>query len=285
MTGADIRPLRVHDLPEAACLSRSEHWNQTEADWARVLRHSCGHAFAAQRGGELAGTVTAVPYQTSVAWIGMMLVRREHRGCGIGRRLMQTVLESLHDARVRTVKLDATPAGQPLYASLGFAAEAIVHRMECILPAAAETARLTAPLPQTSPAVIADFDCKNFGADRRALLGELLRSDGIAQATAASGEGGVLRGFGLAREGARAAYLGPILAKDNAAALQVLDLLLARLAGRKVCLDLVHSETRNALLAARGFAPQRTLTRMSHGARSDAGLRDTVFASAGPELG
>ena len=60
----------------------------------------------------------------------MMLVEEPHRCRGIGRALMVHALDRLDSAGVRTVRLDATPVGRPLYESLGFVAEATLFRYQ-----------------------------------------------------------------------------------------------------------------------------------------------------------
>ena len=58
------------------------------------------------------------------------MVHPDHRGGGIGRRLMEQALEHLSGRRVVSMKLDATPAGKPLYEKLGFITELVIQRWE-----------------------------------------------------------------------------------------------------------------------------------------------------------
>ena len=64
----------------------------------------------------------------AVAWIAMMLVDEAFRGRGIGRALMDRALEHVDSRGIPTVRLDATPLGQPLYEKLGFAPQFEVAR-------------------------------------------------------------------------------------------------------------------------------------------------------------
>jgi GNAT superfamily N-acetyltransferase len=114
--GADtiaIRVLRETDLASAFDLERRERWNQTTADWQRLLRLDPRGAFAALDGERLVGTVTTITYGRALAWIGMMLVAEAFRGRRIGNRLMRAALGYCTARGVATVKLDATPAGRP----------------------------------------------------------------------------------------------------------------------------------------------------------------------------
>jgi len=51
----------------------------------------------------------------------MVLVDPSVRGCGLGTQLLYEALDILGD--MRTIRLDATPAGHPIYRKLGFVDE------------------------------------------------------------------------------------------------------------------------------------------------------------------
>jgi len=111
------------DLAAADELRRLAGWNQKPRDWQRLLAFEPRGCFVALRNGAVVGTVTTTVYGTALAWIGMMLVHPEHRRTGIATRLMNRALEYLNHRKVSGVKLDATPAGQPVYEKLGFVPE------------------------------------------------------------------------------------------------------------------------------------------------------------------
>src|SRR5439155_16299847 len=70
-----------------------------------------------------------------VAWVAMVLVDASVRGQGIGTDLMRHALAFLDGRGVRTVRLDATPLGRPLYEKLGFEAQFELARYEGTVPA------------------------------------------------------------------------------------------------------------------------------------------------------
>ena len=74
-------------------------WNQTQADWHRFLELNPGGCFVALHQGRVVGTVTAIAYSGSVGWVGMMLVDPDFRRRGIGTRLMERAMASLHPSR------------------------------------------------------------------------------------------------------------------------------------------------------------------------------------------
>jgi GNAT superfamily N-acetyltransferase len=60
---------------------------------------------------------------TMSGWVGNVIVTPEHRGRGIGRRLVEACLERLDSLGLDRVLLDGDPPGVLLYRSLGFVAE------------------------------------------------------------------------------------------------------------------------------------------------------------------
>src|SRR5205823_2979194 len=78
--------------------------------------------FVAELGGAAVGT-TACFLFGRVAWVAMVLVDEAARGRGVGTALMRHALAFADDRGIRSVRLDATPLGRPIYEKLGFVAE------------------------------------------------------------------------------------------------------------------------------------------------------------------
>ena len=78
--------------------------------------------------GKIVGTAATLSYENRFAWIGMVLVDPDYRNRGIGTSLLQRTIEYLDAAGIPTLKLDATPAGKPLYEKLGFVSEYEIDR-------------------------------------------------------------------------------------------------------------------------------------------------------------
>ncbi|MFC6216644.1 GNAT family N-acetyltransferase, partial [Fodinicurvata halophila] len=104
-------------LPDLMALSREAGWNQLEADWRLFLDQ--GRVFGVLDAGRAVGSAAILPYGDDFAWIGMVLVRGSHRKQGLGTRLLERCLDEL-DRQGRIACLDATPAGEPIYRTLGF---------------------------------------------------------------------------------------------------------------------------------------------------------------------
>ena len=129
------------------------------------------------------------------------------------------------------------------------------------------------------------LDRRAFGEERATLLDSLVANPFVEQHIIRAPDG-ELRGYALARQGAIACYVGPLVAIDQNAAASLLDAMLGQLVGRTVFIDINTGFQASArLVAERGFVKQRDLIRMRAGLRNSAGTSALVFAIAGPELG
>ena len=171
MTPHKIRVLRSTDLPHLLELSRRSAWNQTEADWRRLLALAPASCFGIESGGEIVASTTALGYAKELAWIGMVLTHPGHRGQGMATALLGHTLAYLEAQEVGWAKLDATEQGRPIYAKVGFRDECPVERWRRA-PGKGFTAATTRPV---HPYVIdPSFDRAYFGAHRIPLLAALL---------------------------------------------------------------------------------------------------------------
>src|SRR6476659_1332584 len=127
MQPLQIRLLFESDIAAAMRLKDAAGWNQTEADWRRLLLLEPHGCFCAIKDGRVVGTTTTTTYGEDLAWIGMVLVDPDYRGQGIATKLMNVALNYLKE-KVQTVKLDATPLGKPVYEKFGFQIESLVER-------------------------------------------------------------------------------------------------------------------------------------------------------------
>jgi GNAT superfamily N-acetyltransferase len=267
--------LGLDDVPDGLALSDAAGWNQTTDDWRLFVRE--GRVFGLREGGagRLVATAAALPYGGGLGWVSMVLVAPAWRHQGLATALMEHCLTHLRALNATPV-LDATPAGQPAYARLGFAAGFALARWEATV-SAGPAARSTG---QANPAVVLRLDALANGCDRGFLLADFLQRFG-SHAWMAPGN----TGFVIAREGRRATQLGPLVAADEASALSLLQAALAELRGR-VFLDVPERWTSLvAWLEQNGFSRQRSFARMALGAAPIASVNDRLFVLAGPEFG
>ena len=253
-------------------LKEAAGWNQTDEDWARLLRLEPEGCFGIDVDGSLVSTATVISYGRELAWVGMVLTSPEHRGRGLARRLFAHCLEYADRNRVRWVKLDATDMGQGLYAQHGFDVECEIERL--LRPPGSSTAT-DAVETGWSPAL------DRFGAGRTALLQDLARIESAMVAGS---------GFAMGRPGSRATYFGPCVSESPSTAAKLLDWFLARHGNEPVAWDVLPANSGAVALAhSRGFAPARRLVRM---ARRGPGVdgpapenAPAIYATAGFEYG
>ena len=248
------RLLQPADLPQLMRLKSSAGWNQTEADWLRLLELAPDGCFGIEVDGAPAATTTAICYGTDLAWIGMVLTLPEYRRRGLARVLMRHALDWLRERGAGCIKLDSTDLGRPLYEELGFRVEGPVERWLRPPGACLEAEPLELDLA---------LDRAAFGADRSVLVCRL----------------------GAGREGSQAAYFGPCVARSAGDAESQLRWFLSR-RDEPVYWDLLP-ENREAVRIALGcgFSRVRSLHRMVHGGGRIDHDDSKVFAIAGFEYG
>lgn len=277
----EIRLLFESDIPSAMGLKEAAGWNQTEADWRRLLRLEPKGCFGAIKDGRLVGTTTTAIHG-ELAWIGMVLVEPQHRRQGIAAKLMNAALDYLKD-KVETIKLDATALGQPVYEKFGFRAESVVERWSGTASARRET---QSPALMDGDIVrdVLNMDRVAFNADRARLIRALIDEACVSPVLMRAADG-ALSGYALARSGTSKTYVGPVVANDPQVAEILMDRTLTALAGRDVYVDLNKECSVDAsVLPDRGFVKERDLIRMVKG-RESTKTSPLVVAIAGPEVG
>lgn len=273
------RLLRPEDIPALMRLKEAASWNQTIADWQRVMVVEPGGCFGIDCEGTLAACATAVRYGTDLAWIGMVLTLPEFRGRGLARQLMEQCIEYCEQSGVRWIKLDATDMGAPLYRKLGFEDECIVERR--MRPGAGEIPCAPSGVESAWPAGTLALDRRAFGAER----GAMLRALAAEGAVSIPGEG-----YAMARAGSKAAYFGPCVTRSEESARRFIEWFLAAHPNESLYWDVLE-ENRAAVDLANelGFTPVRRLVRMGRrgvpGAAPLQGDSSQVFAIAGFEFG
>src|ERR1041385_5726153 len=203
----EIRLLFEADIPAAMKLKEAAGWNQTEADWRRLLSLEPSGCFAAVKDGRVVGTTTTTTYGNHLAWVGMVLVDPQQRRQGIAGRLMNVALHYLKD-KVAMVKLDATPQGKPVYEKFGFQVEMRIERWIGI-----SNARNAETPQELDYEDLLVMDRAAFAADRSKLIEKLI-DDACASPVLLRASDGTLSGYALARRGTNADYVGPVVAKS-----------------------------------------------------------------------
>lgn len=202
------RPFAVDDIAAAHTLSTRFSWPHRVDDWRFVF--DAGTGFVAVSAGRVIGTGLCWEYGRDAGSVGMVIVEPGHQGQGIGRQLMDRLLEKLDRFDKRLTLLHATPAGQPLYEKLGFRAIGLLHQHQGANFSAPPVVLLPGeqlrPLQTTDTPHLIELASRATGVDRSALLPPLLD---IAQGIALERDGTLL-GFSLFRRFGRGHAIGPV---------------------------------------------------------------------------
>jgi len=267
--------MRDEDLVFANAVRDIAGWNQTLTDWRRFISLEPDGCFVAEWNGEPAGTATTTCYGQDLAWIGMVLVHPDFRRRGLGKALLEHSIQYLREERkIRCVKLDATPEGQPLYEKLGFSAEWSLKRW------VGQGGGKTKKAPHdaiTSTSLTLDREI--FGANRSALL-KSLNEGGLATRVQNNGS------FGLIRPGMKATYLGAVSPADEVSGAAIVRELIECAPIDPVFWDLPDvNEHATSLAEELDFEPKRDLLRMYLGDNNTPGDPKRMFGISEPGLG
>jgi GNAT superfamily N-acetyltransferase len=276
-----VRRMTSADIPLGMRIKDQAGWNQTEADWRRMLELWPEGCFVAELDGRGAGTSCACALG-QVGWVAMVLVDQAVRGHGVGTQLTQSAVRCLEQQDVRAVRLDATPLGQPIYRKLGFSPEYEVARWEGTAKQVV-LARNVEQAVETQLSDVVELDRKATGADRRLLLQSLFTERLAALRVVRVGN--AVAGYCWWRTGSRAVQIGPAVAVDPDVGSALCDSALSQVAGQPVFIDIPVQNTHAAKWAeSRGLRVQRLLTRMGRGQRVQ-DQPSQFWASFGPEVG
>ncbi len=276
-----LRTMMAADIPQMMRLTLQAGWNQTEADCRRFVDMEPNGCFVAEWNGQPVGTTTTCRFGP-IGWISMVLVDEAVRRRGIGTRLMRRALSYLDDHHTRTIRLDATELGRPLYERLGFRAEYELDRFTggAGRPAARES---VTPVAVDQLPEIHQLDQRITGTDRARLVDRLYHEDPDSVQLVRKNDEAI--GYAMHRPGRRAAQIGPAVTVSPPTGRQLLDGTISRCPQDKVFVDVPCDNSHATRWAIdRGLTAQRRFVRMSRG-EAVLDHPEWIWASSGPELG
>lgn len=224
MTGVLLRRMQAEDLAEGLRLTQAQSWSYRLEDWSLHFRLGRGWV-ACDAGGRVLGTIIWWPYGEQFATVGLVVVDRRQQGKGIGRKLMNAVME---EAGARSLQLVSTRAGRRLYEQCGFREHAAIDQHQGVAVCAALAHQPGAAsfrvMTGADVSTIAQWDAISFGTDRTPVIAAVLESgEGILAARQ-----GRLAGYALARPAGRGTTIGPVVAEDEMLAIEMIARMLQR---------------------------------------------------------
>jgi GNAT superfamily N-acetyltransferase len=268
-----LRQLRHGDLNALPSLSAAVGWPHREDDWALFLSLGEGLAACAPDGAIL-GTAMRWRWSPACATVGMVLVAPSQQGKGLGRQLMQALLDAEPE---RAVMLNATQAGLGLYERLGFRPIGMVCQYQGIVATTPQQSALR-PAQAADLSALVAMDAAAFGAARAPLIERLMAEGDIRVID----RGGRLRGFAVRRPFGRGETIGPLVAEHEDDAIALIAAVM-RQGFQRIDIP-VQAKTLAAWLTSARLVPVDSVTTMTRGAWPKTGAMRR-FALASQALG
>lgn len=278
MTDIVLRPMLPSDLPFAASLTLGEGWHsETLEEFEGFFARDPGGCLIAQRAGRRLGIGVATAYGAA-GFIGQIVVCPDARGQGVGDRIVGALIDRLERAGVRSMYLDGTRAGVPLYERHGFVRVQPSLRFAGTLRGAAHPH--VRPMREADLDAVCALDREWWGADRAFFIRR--RRHLHPDLCHVLERDGVIAGYVLARRRGEKIWIGPWCAAADVAAPEALPgALLAPGTAAQVHAGVLASATRarEALVRLGLVAGDDPPWRMVRGADLQLGRRAEVLAN------
>jgi GNAT superfamily N-acetyltransferase len=257
-----LRDISARDASACATLSRAVGWPYRSEDWEMAI--GLGRGVVATLSAEIIATALWWPYGETHATLGMIIVSPDHQGAGIGKRLMQGLFEQ---TKARSLMLNATAAGEPLYGRCGFVRCGAVSQYHGDALAVAapilEPGAALRPGAATDQVELERLDREASGLPRRAVLTALLER---GECVILERDGKAI-GFSILRRFGRGLVVGPVVAPDEADARALIAHWLHGRQGQFVRVDIPIGSNLGDWLVESGLRPAGTVTAMVRGER------------------
>ena len=220
-----------------------------------------------------AGVVGATNYGP-FTFLGMMTVRKELQRKGIGRAMLQHMLDWTEVQGITFLRLDASEAGLPLYLRFGFEVrdQALMFQPADYSPFSMFP-RQVRPLKFQDIQALADFDAPIFGANRTGLFQALL-TDFPERGFAVYDASGDMAGFLFAQT----RRLGPWAARSPQDAEALLQAALTLpYEGVPLAIAPATNTAASVLLGRYGFHHMSTNRHMQRGRSDIPGQRTVIY--------
>lgn len=225
-----IRSMTEADLPVCLSFTQQVKWPHRLIDWQLHFELGNGSVIEAnidsengQSMPEIVGCILWWDYpslnitdnaslntsEPGCATVGLVVVPDAMQGRGLGRTLMNTVMEQTGE---RNLQLVATVAGKRLYEQCGFTVRSTIYQVQGELttkPGVSNDIEIT-EVDETSLSAVIELDNQAFQADRSALLNALMARGRCVIAK----QNGKAMGYAFIRESGRGETIGPIVANE-----------------------------------------------------------------------
>ncbi len=221
-TITNLVTLEEQDIPGLIALSSSIGWDYDKDDIQTVM--SSGKVYGHKtENGKIVSSAAIIPYGSSLASIGMVIVHQDYRGKGLGRKVTQKCLDSVSGNTM--VMLIATEEGKPMYESMGFSSIDSVHKYLCDNYFSMKSNDVLdveiIPMRNGDLSQVVKLDKDAFGEERKTFL--INRINQAKESLVVKSPDGTIIGYGLSILGPINLILGPIVAPDHYTASLLID--------------------------------------------------------------
>ncbi|OAJ72576.1 acetyltransferase [Brevibacillus sp. SKDU10] len=262
-----ITKFEESDIPGLIELSSSVGWDydRNEINTIMLSGNVYGHK---NKDGRIVSSAAIIRYGLKLASIGMVIVRQEYRGLGLGRKATQKCLESIPDHM--PAMLIATEDGKPMYEKMGFHFTDCVHKYLCsnyrFTPSSRNIVANIQPMYMEDLPQVIKIDKDAFGVERGAFLRH--RYNQAKEAVLVKSPDGQVVGYGLSILGPINLIVGPIVAPNADIAFAIVNQLAKQHSG-KVRIDVPsENEPFMSYIEACGFEkanqPPIMITKANH---------------------
>lgn len=212
----------THDILGLIDLSNSVGWDYDLAEVTTVM--SSGKIYGHKNEeGKIVSSAAIIDYGSKLASIGMVIVREDYRGMGLGRKAAEKCLESVP---INTpVMLIATEDGKPMYEKMGFHTIDSVYKFLCNsfepLITSSDLYSNISPLSEEDLSGVISLDTEAFGVNRETFL--MNRINQSKDSFVVKSPDGAIIGYGLSVKGPVNLILGPIVAADSQTAIVIIN--------------------------------------------------------------
>lgn len=210
------------DIPALIDLSTSIGWDYDRNEITTMMNSGkiYGHK---NEEGKIVSSAAIIEYVSKLASVGMVIVRQDYRGMGLGRKATQKCLNSISSNK--TAMLIATEEGKPLYEKMGFKSVDYVHKFLCdhyepLVKSSNHHSNIK-PINEEDISQLIHLDTEAFGDNRKTFLINRLKQS--KEAIVVKSPEGKNIGYGMSISGPVHLILGPIVALDSETASVIIN--------------------------------------------------------------
>lgn len=254
------RTLTLDDIPDLIALSKEVDWPDYNAEELTSLLTNGYFTGFSTTDGQVISCAGLFQYDKAAS-IGAVIVSETHRGLGLARKMIDTLLRR-SDQSVPVV-LTATVQGQPVYEKIGFKTAGYIHtyKAQKTNPYALQVSDKIhlSPADETHLPSIETLDAKGAGANRSSFLKN--RMHRAAFRMIAQNEHHETTGFAFGVETPANLMIGPLTANDEQTALSLIQSLISSYSGAiRIDMQEETAERLHETLVETGF----TKTNVAH---------------------